>query len=182
MNRDGKEEIIVAYYTSPHDYWIEKDGKKVADERFYDRARVAIFEIKKMWESKGYGNLFDINFLPTTLKKEKIEYPWYVFGAKDIDGDGFLELIFSRTEYTAMRGVIEIWRWNGKEFTQKLITDGELLFQTTEKDLEVVSISYYAGEITEIHYTYDKSLGKYKIKSQFTKVLSDYMRENTKGK
>ena len=188
LTGDKKEEIIVAYYTPPHDYYVEKDTQKITDEKIFERAHVVIFEttekgFRKFWESDGFGNTFGIKFLPLTLEKVEITYPWYIFGVKDIDNDGILELAFSREGDLTMGGKTEIWAWNGKEFIRKLLTNGELHFTTTEKGIEIISVSYYAGEVYITNYLYDTSMHKFKINSRVITTLSEYLQsENKKGK
>lgn len=184
IDGDGKEEIIVAYYTPPHRYWIKKNNKKISDEKFFKRAHVAIFEkvgdgLRKCWESDGFGNVFGIKFLPTTLEKKKIEYPWYIFGVKDIDNDGILELAFSREGYDAMGGKTEIWGWNGKKYIRKLTTSGELHFKNTKGGSEIISVSYYAGKIYITHYSYDKQRNKYQLTSHLIMRLSEYLKKTS---
>lgn len=183
---DGKEEIIVAYYTPPHNYYVEKNGKMIPDENFFQRARVVIFEttengLKKCWESDGFGNIFDIQFLPLTIEKERIEYPWYIFGVKDIDNDGFLELAFSRSGYTGMGGRTEIWAWDGKKFVKKLVTSGELCFAFIDKSSTITAMEYYAGEIYITHFFYDKSSNKYKLTAREKTTLSEYLKSIIQG-
>lgn len=167
LTGDKKEEIIVGFYTPPHDYFIEKNGKKIPDENFFQRAHVAIFKttekgLEKCWESDGFGNVFGIKFLPFKREKEKLEYPWYIFGVEDIDGNKLLEIVFSRTGYNAMGGKTEIWGWNGKEYIKKLETKGELTFTTTDKGSEIISVDYYAGEVYITHFLYNKTSYRYK--------------------
>lgn len=183
LTKDGKDEVIVAYYRPPHDYMEIKNGVKITNESFFERARVVVFDraFKKIWESDGWGNIFGINFLPTSSDKESLEVPWYIFGVKDIDDDGYLELGFSRKGYNAIGDKVEFWGWDGKEFIQKLVSAGELFFSKEKNTAVVVSKSYYAGEAWIVKYMYDRNKNKFCEVFRKTMSLPEYLKLNNSG-
>lgn len=163
LTDDGKEEVVVAYYTPPHDYIINGNAR----ENFFERAHVAIFEVTedgfiKSWERQGWGHVF----WSSIDKSDAIEteYPWYIFGARDINGDGILELVFSRAGYGAMGRKVEIWAWDGDKYVKRLKTAGNLHFSTKNK-LAITSVSYHAGERSTANYLYNWNSGRYEFVS-----------------
>ncbi len=162
LTGDGKEEVVVAYYTPPHDYIINGNTQ----ESFFERAHVAIFEVTedgftKSWESQGWGHVFGASIEKSDARKTK--YPWYLFGAKDINDDGILELVFSRAGYGAMGTEVEIWAWNGNKYVNRLKTAGNLHFSSTKNGMVITAVSYHAGERSVVNYLYNRNSDRYEL-------------------
>ncbi len=162
LTGEGREEVVIAYYTPPHEYIVDQETQ----EGFFSRARVAIFEVTedgftKSWESQGWGHVFG-SYIEKS-EAGKTEYPWYLFGAKDINDDGILELVFSRSGYGAMGAEVEIWAWNNNKYVNRLKTAGDLHFSTTENGKLITAVSYHAGERSAANYLYNRDSDSYEL-------------------
>lgn len=136
IDGDEKAEIIIAYYTEPHDY---------TDERFFRRAHVKILkengaQLKDIWDSGGWGDQFGgrVNFqgMSEEIKKSYLES---LFNVRDITGDGKPEIIFTRASFLAEGNRCEIWTWNGKEFQQIFTEDNLVRIEICDNKTTIIS-------------------------------------------
>lgn len=160
VDNDGKKEIIVAYYTEPHEYVTNGE----TDEKFFKRAHVKILKnedgkLVEVWDSGGFGFEFgcriDFKNMDKSLRDSYLEN---LFDVRDLTGDGQPEIIFTRTSFLAEGVLSEVWGWDGKNY--KRIFQGGNLFRTEidyDKVYKIICEFNYKGipEKTPLIYRWD---------------------------
>lgn len=117
VDGDSEEEIILGYYTIPHEYIINGDVQK----GFFRRAHVKVLDwdgrkYVEQWDSGGWGSEFRAEMGPELKSREQRLYTQNYFGVTDINNDGIQEILCTRTSFLAEGSRFEAFSWNGKTY------------------------------------------------------------------
>ena len=141
----------MAYYTPPHDYYVNGEHGKEPHEAFARRAHVRVLKWdsstwREQWDSGGYGMEFRAR-LPTQVVEAKAEsqrlYTGGLFGAEDISGDGLADIMFTRSGDLADGDNFEAWTWDRVQYRRIAfcaglvrIQDGRIVLEYDPKGIK----------------------------------------------
>jgi hypothetical protein len=166
VDLDGLNELIVAYYTEPHEF-IE-DGKE--NEAFLMRAHVGIFHwngsaYMPQWDSNGWGYQFRAGLNPDWASSAKNSFTRAYFGVRDINMDGIPDIFFTRVGTGAMGAIFEVWSWNrDRKQYQRVGEAGRARFVDIEGDgIQEIVCDYIPAKFSEEPYilSWDKNALRY---------------------
>ena len=105
LDGDGQDEVAVAYN------YEEAKGE--------DRAMVRILDwdgkaYKVQWESPEFGYAFEGDF--HFLGPQGLQYSENAFAVRDLNGDGRLDLLFTRGSWSAEGCLFEAWTWADHDY------------------------------------------------------------------
>jgi hypothetical protein len=117
VDADGQEEIVVAYYTTPHEYIISGQ----AQEGFFRRAHVRVLDwdgekYVDQWDSGGWGSEFRAGMGENHTSREQQLYTDNYFDVNDINNDGVPEILFTRGSFLAEGDHFQVFGWNGQRY------------------------------------------------------------------
>lgn len=142
VDADRQAEIIVAYYTPPHDYII--NGQ--AQEGFFRRAHVKVLDwngqnYMEQWDSGGWGSEFRAGMGAKVSSREQQLYTDNYFSVADINNDGIPEILFTRTSFLAEGAEFQAFSWNGKTYEAIALASNKVRIVDTDNDgvKEIVS-------------------------------------------
>ena len=164
----GKDvQVIVGYYTEPD----PGKGQPIRNESaFFTRCHVALVARTKnrfqiLWDSGGWGCSFGMRPTPTENRFNDDQIQLF-FHAKDLNGDGMLEIVYSRVSFGAEGSCFEIWEYDTTE--KKLIQVCNLSGSVTLIDSpgvkwpKIEATSFHASTVSTVSMEYDSNIRRYK--------------------
>jgi hypothetical protein len=135
VDADGQEEIIVAYYTPPHEYII--NGK--AQKAFFTRAHVKVLDwdgtkYVEQWDSGGWGSEFRAGMGARLKGKQQQLYTDNYFNVGDINNDGKPEILFTRVSFGAEGSEFQVLSWNGKTYEPVALVQNKVRMDDLDND------------------------------------------------
>jgi len=148
VDADREQEIIVAYYTPPHDYIISGQ----AQEEFFRRAHVKVLhwdgqKYVEQWDSGGWGSDFRAGMGPQLDIKEQQLYTDNYFRVTDMNNDGVPEILFTRASFSAEGSQFQAFSWNGRTYKPIALVQNKVKLEDRDKDAtkEIVEGYDYKG-------------------------------------
>ncbi len=123
LDSDGQNEIIVAYYTKPHQPIVgATEAKRANAEAYFRRAHVRVLDWNgtryvERWDSGGFGMHFIAGMDSELPAPKQCLYTANYFHIRDINGDGRPEILFTRASYVASGTLFRAWSWDGTTYT-----------------------------------------------------------------
>jgi len=145
---DGEKEIIVAYYTLPHEYGDNPENA----EAYFRRAHVKVLDwdgskYVNGWDSGGWGMLFIAGMSSKLSEIEQQRYSANYFNVLDMTGDGVPEILFTRRSFLAEGTQFEVWSWNETTYEQIALLPTKVIIEDQDADgkKEIVRDRDYKG-------------------------------------
>ena len=135
VDDDGEKEIIVAYYTPPHEYIINDKVQK----GFFTRAHVKVLDwdgtkYVEQWDSGGWGFEFRAGMGAKLEIREQQLYTDNYFNVGDINNDGKPEILFTRASFGADGSEFQALSWNGKTYEPVAIVQNKVRMDDKDND------------------------------------------------
>jgi hypothetical protein len=170
---DGQKEIVVAYYTPPHEYMT--NGKENAG--YFERAHVCVLhwngaKFIKQWDSGGRGRRFLAKYFNTHTRKIEDAYYANNFNVIDINRNGILDIVFStESEGTTTPGHFEAWEWEETTKTYRRIAEASAC-RLVDLDNDgtnelVLDDQLYTDKIEYVILWWNKDKGEYQRETKY---------------